>query len=506
MKTAAKTLKFLDNPLLDSYMPSRARKRKEEDPSLLGEIKGLVQSVYIRKVPSYGNSVFYSLGFLLLVTFVILALSGIIMVIFGPFWWNTTTWGTFVRSIHMWAAFAFGTILILHVFVTFSTSAFLKRKLVWMVGSILLFLVLLEEAFGLGIRGDFVSQWNDLSAADLWNGIGLGYWVNPLNWGALYGWHIAIIPLILMILIAVHFSLVKRRGISTPYRNDIPYSMVEASHKKLYQRALVLTAIIILFALFFRAPYVAPVTIQSVAQSSPNIVAMTLLQEFNHTSGTATYLDTIDPYTFNTRTVYVTIPYNQYINISGSTDAEALFNSENISEQSTNINSAYAYFRDNGTINASVNPSNPLIAVISSLVLMAKSGLYQSSLSYQETSGFDQTYILRFLSDTGTMNTIATKDGLQLQQFGMIKNNPGLWPPGSWWVAPYNLLDITILSNDPNADFDGGMIALGFFVLLILFPFIPYLNKIPDKLRLHKLFWNRFTIPEYKKGKNRRNR
>jgi hypothetical protein len=37
------------------------------------------------------------------------------------------------------------------------------------------------------------------------------------------------------------------------------------------------------------------------------------------------------------------------------------------------------------------------------------------------------------------------------------------------------------------------------FALLVFLPYIPGLRDIPDKLKLYKIFWNRFTIPEMKK-------
>ena len=33
-----------------------------------------------------------------------------------------------------------------------------------------------------------------------------------------------------------HYMLVKQKGLSKPYRKDIPYSMVPANHKTMYRR------------------------------------------------------------------------------------------------------------------------------------------------------------------------------------------------------------------------------------------------------------------------------
>lgn len=472
--------------------------------SLVSDFREFIKSMYIVRVPSYGNSFFYSLGFLLLTVFVLLAITGIIMVFFGPFWWDLNTIGVFIRSIHFWAAEAFLLLLSLHLLTVFSTSAFRTKKLIWIIGAFMFLLVMLQFAFGIGIRGDFISQWNDLSAADLWNGAGLGYWVNPINFGALYGWHIAIVPITLLVLMGTHYLMVKKKEISKPYRNDIPYTMVEVDHRKMYIRGIVVILVIFLFAFLFRASYVAPITIASVAKSNYSTMAETLLSEFNASSGTAKYLDTIDPYAISTRQVFVTIPYSEYLKANPNVvNEEAVFYSESNSIREKNIGLTFRYFEDGGALNVSQNNEDPLIPLMSSLVYMARSGLYDSALNGEMGSYLDTTYQLRFLSDTGVMDQYATEYGLQYSQWGVIKGTDGWWPPGLWLAAPYNYLEMTLINSDPNQDRDGFLISLSTFIVLILFPFIPFINTLPDRLKLYKLFWNRFTIPEMRRKKKR---
>lgn len=472
--------------------------------SLVSDFREFIKSMYIVRVPSYGNSFFYSLGFLLLTVFVLLAITGIIMVFFGPFWWDLNTIGVFIRSIHFWAAEAFLLLLSLHLLTVFSTSAFRTKKLIWIIGAFMFLLVMLQFAFGIGIRGDFISQWNDLSAADLWNGAGLGYWVNPINFGALYGWHIAIVPITLLVLMGTHYLMVKKKGISKPYRNDIPYTMVEVDHRKMYIRGIVVILVIFLFAFLFRASYVAPITIASVAKSNYSTMAETLLSEFNASSGTAKYLDTIDPYAISTRQVFVTIPYSEYLKANPNVvNEEAVFYSESNSIREKNIGLTFRYFEDGGALNVSQNNEDPLIPLMSSLVYMARSGLYDSALNGEMGSYLDTTYQLRFLSDTGVMDQYATEYVLQYSQWGVIKGTDGWWPPGLWLAAPYNYLEMTLINSDPNQDRDGFLISLSTFIVLILFPFIPFINTLPDRLKLYKLFWNRFTIPEMRRKKKR---
>ncbi len=463
-------------------------------------ISSLLKFFYINEVPSYGNNFFFTIGVYLLELFAILAATGIIMLIFGPYWWDLTAWGTFIRSIHLWAAEAFVTLILIHFTVQLFTSAYKQKRLVWMIGVVLLLLVFLEYAFGIGLRGDFVSQWNDKAGADLWNGMGLGYWVNPLNNGALLGWHVAIVPMLLILLIFVHYMLVKSKGLNKPYRKDIPYSMVPANHKAMYRRMVYIFVVVMVFAVLLRAPYVPPLTIQSIANSSPSIMATTLLSELNQSSHTATYLDTIDPYTFNTSYVYVVVPYDEYINSSfGQTNWLSAYYSGNATQRSSEFSSAYTFFSGNWSFSSAFNSTNPLVKSIAELVKAAQAGAYQQMLQGEVSSGLNYTYVIRFLSDSRVLQSTARQYGLRTSQFGMIKAGGMWWQIGSYWTLPYNYLEIITAGIPWWGDLENGTVALAVFAIILFLPYIPYLRDAPDKLRLYKVFWNRFTVPEMKK-------
>ncbi|EQD30418.1 Cytochrome b/b6, partial [mine drainage metagenome] len=123
------------------------------------------------------------------------------------------------------------------------------------------------------------------------------------------------------------------------------------------------------------SPYIAPISIQHIANTTPDIMALTLMQEFNFTSATATYFDTIDPYTFSTRNVYVSVPYSSYVGITGSRNYEAELLNESPSAQNASLGFAARYFDSNGSISKGINSSNPAIAMFSQLTHMAQTGL-----------------------------------------------------------------------------------------------------------------------------------
>ncbi len=452
--------------------------------------KGILYNIMLQEVPSYANKIFYSLGFLSMTAFMVLILSGFVLVFNGPSWWLTDSLGTYVRSIHLWATQAFIFFIFLHLLIVFLTSGFrTNRRLTWVFGGLMLVFALFEAELGYGLRGDFSTQWRSLQASDLYNGSGLGLFINNLNYAQIYGIHIVIIPLAILGLLFFHYLLIRIKGIAKPFKKDVNYKMVRANHTVLFLRGAVLVGAIVILAYFFRSPLIIPTTIQDVASQDQQLMANTLIQEFTHTSDTATYLDSIDPYKFDTRKIYVTYPYSQYLKLTKGADMLGLFNAENTTLQNSNIKQAEDYFKTGGIINTSINVNNPLIPVVSSLVVMAKSGLYEDSLRGELSSGFNPTYVTRFLSDTGVLEAKAEKLNITTDQYGMLKEETGVIPPGAWWLAPVGVLDHTILANDPNQDRDGAEI-LGFLLLfLIAFPYIPYLNKIPGKLPIDKLIW-----------------
>jgi hypothetical protein len=481
---------------------SRATGRKEDaEGSIMGDIKAVAEEYMIESGPSYGNNFFFTIGVYLLLLFGVLVVTGIVMVLFGPYWWDLTSIGTFIRSIHMWAAEAFVTLIFIHLFVNFSTSAFRKRKLMWIIGSVMLMLVLLEFAFGVGMGGSLLAQANQQAGSDLWNGMGLGYWINPMNSGAVLGWHIAIIPIILIALMFLHYSIVRKRGLVTPYRKDIPYSVTPIDHKMMYKRMIYLLIIVLAFAVLFRAPYMPPLTISQAANQNPDAVASAFLNESNMTSATATYIDTIDPFRFNTRYVYVTYPYSVYLNLTHSKNLEAQFLAESTSQQNDTLAQAYAYFEANGSIRSGTNSTNPMIGLASTLTYMAQTGAYQPILQSEVAGGMNYTYVIRFLYDTGALWNAASQYNISVPQWGMLTvgGNPPLRL--EYWLIPYNFMQIAMAGVPWWNDLENGTVVFLAFLIFLFLPYIPGLRAIPDKLKLYKLFWNRFTVPEMRKEK-----
>jgi hypothetical protein len=463
-----------------------------EYPPRTDVLKVLKDKIYIHTLPSYGNKIFFALGFLTLTSLLMLIVSGVVLAFMGQQWWLSVPLGIYARSVHLWSVQAFIFLLIMHFLVVLATGGYRPpRRMVWVFGAIIFCLALIQTEFGYGLRGDFASQFRAVSGADFWNGAYIGYWLNPLNYTQSFVIHVAIIPLAILGLFAAHYLLEHAFGISKPYRADVKYTMVAADHRAMYRRGVFLAVLILGLALFFHSPYVPAVKIADVARTDPGLVATTLVAELDHSSDTATYLDSIDPYTFDTAQVFVQVPYQQLAASSGGPDAWQAYSSESSEARQADLAEARA-FTSSTDPQTYATSTNPVIAMLKTLVPAARSGLYESIVSGENPS-INSTYTLRFLSDMSVPEGKASTLNMDTEQWGMIKDETGsVWgpPPGSWWFLPLALSNsIFDLPNNPNGDRIAGEILGCIMLIFISFPYIPYLNRLPEKLNIAPLIW-----------------
>ncbi len=464
-----------------------APEEKKVGPQLAG--------LMIEEAPHYANRFFYSLGFLAATCFILLLITGVVEVFFGPTWWLTKSGGVFFRSVHMWATQGFVVFIILHLIVVFCTMGYRgPRRITWVLGALMFFLVLGETEFGYALRGDFSTQWRALQGADLYNGAGIGWWINPLNTLKILGLHTAIVPLVLLGILVIHYALVRFLGIAHPAKRDVPVRVEKANHVALFLRGAAVVVVVVVLAIILPSPYVKPVTLQEVAKSDPKLFAQTLVGEYGRLEQigedpdartlTTGYMDSIDPYTFDTRKVYVEDPYASLIASGKVSDQLGPVDKLSDDAQKKLVTDAVDYFGDNkGNVKES---GNALITVASQLTALAATGYYDTALRGYGDTG-DNTYHLRLLSDLGVLEDQASKLRMMTEQWGMLREE-AKGRPGAWWLAIIGVLNHTVLANDDNGDRDGAII-LGVLVLILLaIPFIPGVNRIPVLLKLYKPF------------------
>lgn len=452
-------------------------------------IRDGLQNIMIRDVPSYANKFVYSLGFLSAISFMLLAVTGAIMAMAGPHWWITNSFGQYLRSFHLWATQAFVVFILLHLTIVLLTSGYRgARKFTWVLGVFMFFFALAEAEFGYVLRGDFSSQYRSLQGADLYNGSGIGWVLNNLNTGQVMGIHIAVIPLALIVLIFAHYFLVRVLGISKPSPRADSYSVKPANHVLLFWRGGAVVALVAALAVAYPSPYLAPLTISKIGTDDPSLISQTLTKEFDRSSDTATYSDNINPYTFDSRAVFIQTPYNQLLALQKAPDQLKVFLAEPSDLQTKQLADATDYYAADP--DKTPHPkNNPAVAVVDSLTAMAKSGLYEAALRDNNGAGYQTTYVVRFIADTGVPDDTATSLKMTTDQYGMVREESGTLPPGAWWLAPIGLLNHTVLAKDDNGDRDAAIIIGTFLLLLLAFPFIPFINRIPEKLGIYKLIW-----------------
>lgn len=188
-------------------------------------------------VPEHANKLTYSLGGLSLTAFLSLLATGIVLAQFyDPALARAhasvrriiddVTLGSYIRAFHYWMAMAMIVLVGLHLLRVFVSGSFKRpREGNWIIGVALA-----------GITATFffsgtVMKWDQESIEALEHNIEIGkllgrfgFWFSPQFGGVpllhrLYTLHIAILPAIFFLIVAVHLLLVKRHGMSpSPFR------------------------------------------------------------------------------------------------------------------------------------------------------------------------------------------------------------------------------------------------------------------------------------------------
>ena len=184
-------------------------------------------------VPAHANGIGYILGGITFFGFLILAVTGIWLAQFYHptpataresvvYIMNVAPLGDLVRGIHFWVSNIVMATVLLHMGRVFATGSYKRpREANWLIG-----LGLLAVTLGLVFTGT-VLKWDQEGYEALNHNIEIGnllgafgFWFTPEFTtslpiiGRLYIAHIAILPLIGVLLLIAHFLLVKRHGMS----------------------------------------------------------------------------------------------------------------------------------------------------------------------------------------------------------------------------------------------------------------------------------------------------
>lgn len=192
-----------------------------------------------KTVPVHRFMPLYYFGGMTLFFFLVQVMTGILLMLYYrpsaeeafesvEFIMTTVPFGWLVRSIHSWSA----NLMVFFAFAHMATVYFLKayrppRELTWITGCLLLFL-----AMGFGFSG-YLLPWNQLAffatkvGTDIAGSVPfIGEWLlrflrggERVTGGTLsrfYGWHVAILPALTVLVLAGHLLFVQLHGMSVP--------------------------------------------------------------------------------------------------------------------------------------------------------------------------------------------------------------------------------------------------------------------------------------------------
>ncbi|RMI02869.1 MAG: cytochrome bc complex cytochrome b subunit [Calditrichaeota bacterium] len=210
------------------------------------DLSPLIEFMRHKQVPVHRHTVWYYMGGVTLFLFIIQVATGILLLLYYQpgvdtayesvrFIMTKVRFGWLIRSVHSWSANLMIFFAFLHMFSTFFTGAFRKpRELTWVSGFILLSL-----ALGFGFSG-YLLPWNELAffatkvGTDIAGDFPLigkaikivlrgGEDVTGATLTRFYAFHVALIPGIFTLVLALHLILVQRQGMHEPeYLHHLP--------------------------------------------------------------------------------------------------------------------------------------------------------------------------------------------------------------------------------------------------------------------------------------------
>jgi cytochrome b6 len=202
------------------------------------EIQGIADDISTKYVPPHVN-IFYCLGGITLVCFVIQFATGFAMTFYYKptvaealssvqYIMNEVNFGWLIRSIHRWSASMLVLMMILHVFRVYLTGGFKKpRELTWVTGVVLAVITVTFGVTGYSLPWDQVGYW----AVKIVSGVPaaipvVGDQLVTLMRGSesvgqatltrFYSLHTFVLPWSIAVFMLLHFLMIRKQGISGP--------------------------------------------------------------------------------------------------------------------------------------------------------------------------------------------------------------------------------------------------------------------------------------------------
>jgi len=327
--------------------------------------------------------------------------------------------------------------------------------------------------------------------------------------------------------------LVRLRGVVRPYRlvgeqrdvytngmtqeqyyrgvRMVPYDLL----REVTLAGVAVLVLVVILAGVFSSPDAKPLTMRSVAQSDPLGFVTVSLSElagssalaqygppYNHGSGSVQSVGPVSPQKIagvsvpiDTAQVYVLGPLKT-VEDPAVTTALRAFTTSSASQQATWENAygtalgkADGSLDANGHVKVATGDYGPLLVMFGALLDIARSGaldgLLLSDGRFYQT---DYTKPLLFLNEdalptrAGQLNLLGTQWGM-MNETGLYPGQAWLWLYTFWYQVPFAPY------NGPNADIAVWATMAILSLALILLPYIPGLNRLPEYLGVYRLIW-----------------
>jgi len=209
-------------------------------------ISTLTRTAQKKEVPLHRQSIWYYFGGMTLFLFVVQVVTGILLLLYYrpsaenafesvQFIMTEVKFGWLVRSIHSWSANLMILTLFIHMFSVYFMRAYNRpRELTWVSGVVLLFI-----SVGFGFSG-YLLPWNEVSffatkvGTDIAGVIPVagktmlrflrgGDEVTGATLTRFFGFHVAVLPALATVVIAIHVLLVQLHGMHVPTRYEQNY-------------------------------------------------------------------------------------------------------------------------------------------------------------------------------------------------------------------------------------------------------------------------------------------
>jgi hypothetical protein len=168
--------------------------------------------------PTYVASWIYLFGVASIAALIVIVTSGCVLALKGPAWWHDTDVGHFFNSIHLWSVELFFFVMVVHLWGKYWMAAWRGGRVrVWVTGAIVFLVAIPTALTGYVSQQNFDAQWISTQAKDAMNATGIGAFFNLLNFGQMYSWHVLLLPVAVIVLVAAHVLLVRNHGVVPPF-------------------------------------------------------------------------------------------------------------------------------------------------------------------------------------------------------------------------------------------------------------------------------------------------